>query len=177
MPRRTAAASAIEPELDPTVIRLPKKLFTAPTPKPLPTADYLEISANVADLNDADGLFDDFTRAAIEALAEQVDALNAQISDMEKIRNSAAKELSDLLDDQKVRSLSWGNLSANWVHSSNSSLSKDLLMKNGVPSSVIAACQTRKNFRSFRLVNLDRAAENRELKRQAREQAAEEAGE
>ncbi len=165
------AVDSAEQEFD--TIRIPKILIMAPEPKLLPEAEYTEISSNMRDLRDDEAVFDRLTRMAVQELTLQIDEYDQQIADLEEKKSVGMKQIAEIMDRQKTRSLSFGDFTNAWIYSSNSSLDKDLLLLNGVTSAQIAASHKTKRFRYFKVTNNARAAAEKLRKKQEKAEAAE----
>lgn len=158
---------ADEPAAKSSVIRLPKQLVIAPEPPPVVGAEYTEINCNSPLDEEAALDMDRITRVAIIELADEVDDIDRQIEDLKQRKSEAEAQLATMLDESEIRSLSWGDYTLSWIHSSNSSLSRELLMANGIPSWLLKQCVTNKRFRYFKFTNTTRAAEKRAAKKAA----------
>jgi uncharacterized ParB-like nuclease family protein len=142
-----------------------RKLVTAPPPQTLPEAAYAEITVE-GDLSDAKALNRN-TRATIQELTDLLDEYDVQIEDLKQRRADVADLLGSVLDENKIKTLSFGDVEVGYTHSRSTFLDKSLLLANRVPASVLEASYRSKPYRYFFYTNKTREAAKRAAKREA----------
>ncbi len=153
--KKAATASAVAPKL--AVL----KLSRFPDPIPAPGADNPELitDGSITDLSLPTRVQD-----KLDNLFAEWDALDQQIKALKAEQEERKAELGELLDSRSLKAVTCDSLSVRWVHSSNSTLDKLKLLENGVAAAVIDASTKRTLFRSLRVTNPVRAAQEKAAK-------------